>query len=502
MSNSELRQITATAFPSSAELVLRDQSLAPIERGIGRIKTSVPAGLYVLQTQIGARSVEKLLRVADADINIKRDELRLEIPSPTPTHGTSTLNETHEEAAQYLSQNPWRSVDPCLGRLLLMVRDIRGVKGRAVRPEDVDGVTLTDFNGDTILDVAQAVRQVREDSQQQPLETKGWIAFSADLEPGTFVVRWPQPDSPSESTPRFIEQPIVIPSPGSTAMGDETPWTVCIFIHRDPATKRLLHESTRVHLTPLPTGFHGWNDESIQINLALESALTAVERGEPTAVVDLSRDDMQVLLRDKFSNPMLGIVGAHALLLRPQVNWSTFETVVNNLRRLVPGHPDVEALRAIGYSRRSADAGRSDIVIETPPMLAASYRSIVDQEWAERGLIRPGSLAEKVAGRLINCGPWTMWTAASASPVDDLIELNLTGSRGHSARGGTARGGEPPVGIDAAVIARASRWLEGVRRWAESEGSDDLELRPEHLGHALGLPPVTAERVFDLLSQP
>ena len=149
MSNSELRQITATAFPSSAELVLRDQSLAPIERGIGRIKTSVPAGLYVLQAQIGARSVEKLLRVADADINIKRDELRLEIPSPTPTHGTSTLNETHEEAAQYLSQNPWRSVDPCLGRLLLMVRDIRGVKGRAVRPEDVDGVTLTDFNGDT-----------------------------------------------------------------------------------------------------------------------------------------------------------------------------------------------------------------------------------------------------------------------------------------------------------------------------------------------------------------
>lgn len=499
MSNSELRQITATAFPSSAELVLRDQSLAPIERGIGRIEASVPPGLYVLQAQIGARLMEKLLRVADSDVRC--DELRLEIPSATPTHGTSTLNETHEEAAQNLSQNPWRSIASCRGRLLLMVRDIRDVPGPDISPEDLEGVLLADSNGHTVLDVAQAVRQVREEFQQQSRQTKGWLAFSTDLEPGNFVVRWPQRKSPRISSPQSIEQPIVIPSPGLTAMGDETPWTVCIFVHRDPVTKRILHESARVHLTPLPTGFHGWNEESIQINLALEAALTAVERGEPAYVVDLSSDNMRLLLGEKFSNPMLGIVGAHALLLRPKVNWSTFDTVVNNLRRLVPGHPDVEALRAIGHFRRRSNAVPTGMLIETPPMLAASYRSIVDQEWAEPGLIRSGSLAEKAAGRLVNCGPWTMWTAASMSPLDELAELNLTGSRGHSSRGGTSRGGKFPVGVDATVIERAQRWLKGVRQWAETDGSDEVELSPEHLGHALGLPPATAGKVFDLLSE-
>ena len=497
MSNSELRQITATAFPSSAELVLRDQSLAPIERGIGRIEANVPSGLYVLQAQIGARLTEKLLRVAESDVRC--DELRLEIPSATPTHGTSTLNETHEEAAQYLSQNPWRSIESCRGRLLLMVRDIRDVRGPDISPEDLEGVSLADSNGQAVLDVAQAVRQVREEFQQQSRQAKGWLAFSTDLEPGNFVVRWPQRKSPRISSPQSIEQAIVIPSPGSIVMGDETPWTVCVFIHRDPVTKRILHESTRVHLTPLPTGFHGWNEESIQINLALEAALTAVERGEPASVVDLSSDNMRLLLGEKFSNPMLGIVGAHALLLRPRIKWSTFDIVVNNLSRLVPGHPDVEALRAIGHFRRTADAGRSDIVIETPPMLAASYRSIVDREWAESGLIRQGSSAEKVAGRLVSCGPWTMWAAASASSLDDQAELIRTASRGDFSLGGTQRGGRTPVGIDAVVVDRARRWLEGVRQWAESEGPGDEELKPEHLGHALGLPPVTARKVFDLL---
>lgn len=490
--------VTASAFPSSAELVLRDESLSLIGRGVGSLELQVPAGHYVLQARIGARVKEQIVSVKDAGVECT---LRVEIPSATPTDGTSTVVRSHAQAAERISHEPSDSIGSGSGRLMLMVRDLPNVKGPPIRPEDLTGVTLRDSNGlARVADVAAVVDSVRSKSQNDSYETEGWLAFSIDLPPDGYVLRWPVLGESGFGGSEALEQPLFIPPPGDTRHRGELRWIVCVFLYRNPADGRLLHESTRIHLAPQPEGFSAENPEAVEVNLALESALTAVERREPASVVDLTRDEMRLLLAEKFTNPMLGIVGAHALLLRPSVNWSTFDIVLENLSRLVPGHPDVEALRAIGNHRRGD--GDTDVVITSPPMLASAYHSLVGQAWDQRGLIEPDSLADGIAGRLINCGPWTMWTCTSELWERDTVKLTgravKAGGKGGSRRGSGDLGEPGPSEIDPALLERAELWITEARRWAEDESG----IGPEHLGHALGLPPAAAEKVFAQIDFP
>ena len=122
---------------------------------------------------------------------------------------------------------------------------------------------------------------------------------------------------------------------------------------------------------------------------------------------------------------MLGVVGAHSLLLRPRVDFEQLDVVLGNLAGLLPGLPDVTALRVLGQETR-ADAGRPGGEIAEhlppvvwPPMLVAGYAALVRHDAKiGGGMIVPGSLAESVASSLRGDSIWTAWNATQ----DRLLE--------------------------------------------------------------------------------
>jgi len=122
------------------------------------------------------------------------------------------------------------------------------------------------------------------------------------------------------------------------------------------------------------------------------------ERGQTNR--RLMPDEMRTMLREKFGNPMLGIYGAHLLLLEGSVDIGLLREVVRNLRGLLGlQHPDVEALalRAAGEP--------PPLPFEHPPMLCRSWLLIVDASVARPDLVTE-SLAERNTGRFLAEGPW------------------------------------------------------------------------------------------------
>ena len=134
---------------------------------------------------------------------------------------------------------------------------------------------------------------------------------------------------------------------------------------------------------------------------ALELANWGLREGRSV----VPRNLVNLLINAKFVNPMLGIVGAHCLLMGPDKDADLTNTVLTNLGRLVPGHPDLVALRWIA-AREGIVAGPMARAIEPgagitwPPMLLPSYRALIEMDVLLQDAIADDSVAERAAAQL------------------------------------------------------------------------------------------------------
>jgi hypothetical protein len=119
------------------------------------------------------------------------------------------------------------------------------------------------------------------------------------------------------------------------------------------------------------------------------------------------RDLLPQLLPEKFDNPMLGILGAHLLLLRSNPDLGLLDEVVRNLRILLPGHPDVEAL-ALRLPAAQLTAATA-FEFASPPMLFKSWSLVVASSVARAEIVPTGSLAARAAELLWGSGAWLVW---------------------------------------------------------------------------------------------
>jgi hypothetical protein len=160
------------------------------------------------------------------------------------------------------------------------------------------------------------------------------------------------------------------------------------------------------------------------------------------------------LLVEKFSNPMLGILGCYPLLNEANPNEKLIATVLRNLDGLVPNHPDVTALkikaRRIGLKILNDDSLRT----EWPPMLCSGFLTLRDEDWERQGTIRPGSLCDHIRTRILSGSLWTRWIAEKGN------EEFLPGSRGSLSAHST-----PP----------ALTYAKALVRKGKSPRSDDLK---------------------------
>lgn len=337
---------------------------------------------------------EVSLRALGSNPAIRVHGPTIEFASPAPLPYTSLTHEYHEEAWVEAWKKPAKTLGKG-GGLFILVRDPDKVPGRPSRRRPWTGVS------------------VRVPSRRESMPASRWTSVNADLgysalhvavKPGTATVqvRYRKAGIQSMAVPvchGWQTQILLMlpPSPGP-AGGD-----------------RPLLADASVFMRSLESGA-GFDPE--------QARLTELARqGLAQARTPIAADDLQQMLHGKFSNPMLGIFGAWFVLSRPKLDRALLDLVLENLERLIPTHPDVQALR-IAARHGSHSLAAASYRFSSPPMLLRSWEEIVKASASEPGLIEPGSLADRIGHGLVGGGPWLVWsprrtTERSLQPAED-----------------------------------------------------------------------------------
>jgi hypothetical protein len=133
----------------------------------------------------------------------------------------------------------------------------------------------------------------------------------------------------------------------------------------------------------------------------------------------LPPDLLDLLLDEKFRDPMLGVLGAHSLLLAAEIDRPRLELLLGNLQAMLPLAPDVIALKALCEEAgvRTDEAPGSHGQLCWPPMLLVGYTALIRLDArAEGSLIASGSSAQTAASRLAGEGIWTSWSVEEPRP--------------------------------------------------------------------------------------
>lgn len=122
------------------------------------------------------------------------------------------------------------------------------------------------------------------------------------------------------------------------------------------------------------------------------------------------------MLAAKFNDPMLGILAGHLILMDASPDLTLLQTVVNNLRALLPTvHPDEEAL-GLRLSNNSP------LQVSVLPMLRRSWAIILDAAADQRAVVVRGSAAAKIIGHVCAVDPWLLCVQRSTEVAGEEYE--------------------------------------------------------------------------------
>lgn len=395
-------ELTVTAGSPLAEVFLIDHAFALVDRSVGDLNVTVPQGVYKVKATLGEASTERLVVLnSRQEIDLGED---LEIASPAPLDGTGLTHESHMQLATETSAAAGAMSGEGAQVLILSRR-----YSNDERPSDAGGsplaeVSLHDDEGETVVDLAGKA---------------GWdpvVGTSVDVAPGSYRLHW------RDHAGVAAEQTVV------AVAG----WQTQVFILEDALGPR---ESLRNKVSILMSrqGFDPGDEELRRI----EEARTALA------------DERKVSGRDNngwfanFENPMLGLFGAHLMLLgqeslryqkeaeeradspqRPQApvefDQALFDEAVSKLRAMLgDDHPDVVAL-----STRASDVDRDSIrPIEVPPMLWRSWLLLIEasNDWPD---LVPVHMWRDTA-RLLPLRPFLVWSPAEDDGGEEAAELEM-----------------------------------------------------------------------------
>lgn len=424
--------IDATSEDPGAELFLLDRTFAVVNKGIGRFDHALeqPAGLYRVRARIGPTVREAHLfvepenirllhappgiRLLDAPYRIglaERIEIRfdtIQFPSPLPLEHTSKTHEYHMGSAVLHSAGPPQER---LGRgssLFLYARAWTppGSNHPYRRWDPFEGLSLASIDGATLWEF--------RDSKTKDLSNDPWAACRLELTPGAYVLR--------QSIRERVTEMSVIASPA---------WQLQIFL----LAQRTRSGGASVDLSTAAIlhGRDGFHTGSREGRLCEQVRFGLTQRRRTMTPTELSD-----LVDQKFDNPMLGIYGAHMMLMRDRVSADERETgsrsldtrereaieiVTRNLSRLLGDHPDVEALRVF-LGERPADRA-----FHCPPMLLSSWEIVVRATTRMPDLIPSGCLSSRIAPRLISSAPWLLWNGRDLHSTSGTRTLSTDADR-------------------------------------------------------------------------
>ncbi|GAA2803088.1 hypothetical protein GCM10010441_29770 [Kitasatospora paracochleata] len=446
-SSSELAKLTLTSDTPGALLSIVDSTLRQVASGYGFLREQLAPGVYRIQARLGGTNNTHLISLAPG--SSERRDLTVPFPSAAPVYGTSTEKETHGELTEALSESVSDIVGPDAGVVLIL----RNLCGSPAYPLYRNEVTLLDSN----------LREVN-------WYYNSWIL--AD------------PEDAAGLCGRFPPGPYVLRTVGLSPEGNSTTdqaiwlsagWQTVVFIPNGPRGPEA--RGLSVHMVPHSKP---WNRLD-PISLEVEAALAGLRDGIPSIPQELPGQ----LVDGRITNPMLGILGLHTLLLDtyPDLPDDGLSSAVANVEELLwPPHPDALAIEWV-----LPPEDRAPMSVPWPPMLASSYRRLLLPADLEDSRVLPtGSPSERVAPYLRPSEPWLQW-----SSTPDLLTERYTGGEPPWLGGWHVEAvtEQPEIRAPGAAVATVDRVLAEIAGFLEMERGRLVEqLGTQELARRCGLP--------------
>lgn len=411
-------KMTVRAEDETTEIFVVAADFALRGRGARHLEQDLTPGIYKVRAVSGRREWQRVV--------VLRDDTVIHVPkiefgSAAPLASTNRTHETHMAAAEQAippeqteapaapagAMHLGRSSQPTHdGSFVFMAR--WWTPWQDIGPKNLEnpakGATLGTGGGQRLLTLG-----LSDDigNQTRPTDAGPHIApeatwFSGDLsqdrfsgvslraEPGSYTLGLSDGDGKTEQ--------IVTILPG---------WRTHVFALYEPPVDDALEKGTKkrlvdvsVHITRGSLSMH---DESARLTDAARFAL-ADERSTATS-------ELLKFVSGKFENPMLGLYGAHLLLLlkekrsaasiaRPvEFDEALFQEVLENTAKIFGDqHPDIVAMRGVSPDSKP---------LRSPPMLSRSWSQLLAKSTKEPNLV-PASLWRRTVLRS-QSQPFFVW---------------------------------------------------------------------------------------------
>lgn len=376
----------------------------------GQLEHELPAGLYIARCEMGGPAIQKTFKVVAGKPSTVSfsdsciDNVR--IPSAAPVSGAVNNHEYYSEHVRDLSlaakaDAVWKNGQ---ARLIVMNRSMVDVM-LPTPPVSLKGFRLHTVNGEEvsrfILRGSSGVLIRRRVENRQFKR----FAFSIDLPPGGYLLTWPAGFGPKGQR---VCMPVWISAKCTTG----------VFLGVNPEDRFPSPDLVSVQLGArrneggFDRGDYRSKNTMDLLGAAAELALASLKTGRR----QMSDTMLDMLLEDKFRNPMSGIVGAYMLCQRSNPNWKLFQKVFGRLQDLLGrDHPELAGLAAL--ARQSGWKHMADFPPSTfPPMLRVGLSALAGQEWQKGGLrIVPGSLTELANMAAWSNSVWSMLTMPASA---------------------------------------------------------------------------------------
>jgi hypothetical protein len=385
-------------FPG-AEVWLVNGQQQVVARGVQSLHTEVSPGVYTSRVSIGD-SLRDERHIVRPDKPFSRTLDAPPVSSAIPLTGSTTSHEYHQAAVGNASAT---SAEVALhadgdSSIFVSLREwTTEGQGRRSRGPLASALTLWSADGGdlhTFTDMADTGQGDRAAVQGVRIR-QGFYRLASRIDDAV------------------IEMPVyALPN-----------WQMQIYLLSKPAPVGLAPDFSRAAMLWARPGI-GFdpNREDLRI---LESVRFAAEAGRQ----HLTDKGLTDALYEKYSNPMLGLLSAHALWQRQAIDPSLLAQVTKNLEAMLGPIPDVIALEL-------ALAPDADVApVEYPPLLRWSWDLLLRRSVDRPDIIRRHSFAERVGCHVVGRGVWMSWMADAnaerfgSSPQTAILESSATAVR-------------------------------------------------------------------------
>lgn len=386
---------------AGTEIYVIDGSFNLVGKGVSSFEALLDPGIYKVKVRAGFDTVERLVVLFEGREQWIESFPPLRFQTPIPLADTAQASPAHVAHAEAGA----RDVNLKVGEgscIYVFARECGTGDGRgdaptrAQPPHPARGLTLRDFRGGMVVDFStHSTSSVGEPS----------AACCVVVAPGSYRLRVETPSGLS------LERTIV------ASKGWQT--QVFLTIEEDGAVSGLgsAQGAAQGGVSQAAERHVDLADASVLLSRSYsfkadDPALreTELARLGLTNGRKVVAEEMREKLKGEFEDPMLGLYGAHMLLLSAEPDLELVKKVVERLRKLLGGdHPDVEAL-ALKLPGAAALGPSPAYVFDKPPMLRQSWVYVVEATGKRPELIPANSLSARIATRLWGEDPWLAWS--------------------------------------------------------------------------------------------